>query len=153
MSFSYLWGSNFFRVQAWAKSFSLYSKIHKAVASLSVYSSASPCPLSVKTLTYFLKSSKISGHLLLKHSQDASVSSCVPKLQEGNWQVQEAVHACENDLKHKSIIEHHQHSCHGLGYIKTSKVSSNKSSKTTGHLFPAITKKLGIHMPFPRQCS
>ena len=52
----------------------------------------------------------MSGHLLLKHSRDPSVSSCVPKLQAGNWQVEEAVQACETDLKHKSLIGHHQHS-------------------------------------------
>ena len=132
MAFSYLWGSNFFGVQAWAKA-SVYIrkwlKLHKSITSLSFYSSASPCPLPVRSLTSVLKSSKISGHLLLKHSQDASVSSCVPKLQKGNWQVEEAVHACEKYLKHKSIIGHHQHYCHGLGYIKTSKISSDKSSR------------------------
>ena len=69
----------------------------------------------------------MSRHLLLKHSRDPSVSSCVPKLQAGNWQVEEAVHACETDLKHKSVIGNYQHSRHGLGYIKTSKVPSDKS--------------------------
>ena len=96
---------------------------------MSFYSSASPCPLPVRSLTYVLKSSKISGHLLLKHLQDPSVSSCVPKLQAGHWQVEEAVQACETDLRHKSIIGHHQHSPHGLGYIKSSKVPSDKSSR------------------------
>ena len=74
-------------------------KLHKSIASLSFYSSASPSPLPVRTSV--LKSSKISGHLLLKHSRHASVSSCVPKLQAGNCQVEEAVQACETDLKHK----------------------------------------------------
>ena len=96
---------------------------------MSFYSSASPCPLPVRSLTSVLKSSKISGHLLLKHSQDPSVSSCVPKLQAGHWQVEEAVQACETDLRHKSIIGHHQHSHHGLGYIKSSKISPDKSSR------------------------
>ena len=89
-------------------------KLHKSITSLSFYSSASPCPLPVRILKYVPKFSKISRHLLLKHSQDASVSSSVPKLQAGNWQVEEAVRACETDLKHKSIIGHHQHSCHRL---------------------------------------
>ena len=60
-------------------------KLHKSIAILSFYSSASPCPLLVRSLTSVLKSSKISRHLLLKHSRDASVSSSVPKLQSGNW--------------------------------------------------------------------
>ena len=104
-------------------------KLHKSITSLLFYSSASPCPLLVRSLTSVLISSKISGHLLLRHSWDASVSSCVPKLQAGNWQVVKAVQACETDLKYKSIIGHHQHSRHGLGYIKTSKVPSDKSSR------------------------
>ena len=104
-------------------------KLHKSIISFSFYSSASPCPLPVRSLTSVLKSSNISGHLLLKHLRDPSVSSCVPKLPAGNWQVAEAVQACEKDLKHNSIIGHHQHSCHGLGYIKTSKVPSDKSSR------------------------
>ena len=48
--------------------------------------------------------------MLQKHSQDTSVSSCVRQLQAGNWQVEEAVWACETD----PIIGHHQHNCHGL---------------------------------------
>ena len=104
-------------------------KLYKSITSLPFYSSASHCPLPVRSQTSVLKSSKISRHLLLKQSRDASVSSCVSKLQADNWQVDEAVHACETDIKHKSITGHHQHSCHGLGYIKTSKVPSDKSSR------------------------
>ena len=104
-------------------------KLHKSIASLSFYSSVSPCPLPVRSLTSVLKSSNISRHLLLKHSQDPSVSSCVPKLQAGHWQVEEAVQACETDLIHKPIIGYHQHSRHGLGYIKSSKVPLDKSSR------------------------
>ena len=96
---------------------------------LPFYSSASPCPLPVRSLTSVLKSSKISGHLLLKHSQDLSVSSCVPKLRAGHWQVEEAVQACETHLRHKSLTGHYQHSRHGLGYIQSSKVPSDKSSR------------------------
>ena len=96
---------------------------------MSFYSSASPCPLPVRSLTSVLKSSQISGHLLLKYSRDPSVSSCVPKLQPGHWQVEEAVQACETDLRHKSIIGDHQHSRHGLGYIKSSKIPPDKSSR------------------------
>ena len=104
-------------------------KLHKSITSLSFYSSASPCPLPVRSSTSVLKSSKISRHLLLKHSWDPSVSSCVPKLQAGHWQVEGAVQACETDLRHKSIIRHHQHSRHGLGYIKSSKIPPDKSSR------------------------
>ena len=90
-------------------------KLHKSIATFLFYSSASPSPFPVRSLTSVLKSPKISRHVLLKHSRDPSVSSCVPKLQTGHWQVEEAVWACETDLKLKSIVGHHQHSCHGLG--------------------------------------
>ena len=43
--------------------------------------------------------------------------------------MKEAVQACQTDLRHKSIIGHHQHSRYGLGYIKSSKIPSNKSSR------------------------
>ena len=84
-----------------------------------------PLSITCKKLKICSQSSKISSHLLLKHPPDVSVSS----LQPGNWKVEETVQACETDLKHKPIIGHHQHSRHGLGYIKTSKVPSHKSSR------------------------
>ena len=118
-----------------------------------VYSSASPCPLPVRSLTFVLKSSKISGYVLLKHSQDPSVSSCVPKLQAGHSQVEKAVQACETDLRHKSITGHHQHSCHGLGYSESSKVPSDKSSRDYRTFISSRHKEIDNHMPFPRQCS
>ena len=96
---------------------------------MSFYSSASPCLLPVRSLTSVLKSSKIIGHLLQKHSRNPSVSSCVPNLQAGHWLVEEAVQACETDLRHKSITGYHQHSRHGLGYIKSSKIPPDKSSR------------------------
>ena len=101
-------------------------KLHKFITSLLFYSC--PCPLPVRNLTSLLKSSKISRDIVIKNSQDLSVSSCVPKLQAVNWQVEKAVQACETDLRHKSIVEHHKHICHGLEYIKSSKFPFEKSS-------------------------
>ena len=50
-----------------------------------------------------------------------------------NLKVEKAVQASETDLRHKSIVKsslgHHQHSRHGLGYIKSPKVPSDKSSR------------------------
>ena len=67
-------------------------KLDKSTTSFSVYSSASPCQLHVRSLRNVLKSSKISGNLLLKYSQDPS------KLQTDNWQVEEAVQTFETDV-------------------------------------------------------
>ena len=66
--------------------------LHHSTSSLCFYSSVSPCPLPVKSLSSALKASKISGHLLLRNSQDPLVSSCIPKLQAGTWKVQDAVY-------------------------------------------------------------
>ena len=46
---------------------------HHSMSSLCFYSVDSPCPLPIKSLTSVLKDSKISGHLLLKHT-DAQLS-------------------------------------------------------------------------------
>ena len=66
--------------------------------------------------------------MISSYLQDPSVSSCVPRLQTGHWQVEKAVQACKIDLRYKSIIGHHQHSHNGLRYIKSSKVPSDKLS-------------------------
>ena len=58
--------------------------LHNSMSSLCFYSADSPCPLPIKSLTSVLKASKISGHLLLKHSHDPLVSSCPPKLKAGS---------------------------------------------------------------------
>ena len=73
--------------------------LHHSTSSLCFYSSASLCPLPVKSLSSALKASRISGHLLLRNSQDPLVSSCVPKLRTGTWKVEDAVLSCENDIK------------------------------------------------------
>ena len=65
--------------------------LHHSTSSLCFYSSASPCPLPIKSLSSALKASKISGHLLLRNSQDPLISSCVPKLQTGAWKVEDTV--------------------------------------------------------------
>ena len=48
-------------------------------------------------------------------------------MQIGSWQVEEAVQACEADLKNKSVIGHHQRSAMGWDMFKSSKVPSDKS--------------------------
>ena len=73
--------------------------LHHSTSSLCFYSSASLFPLAIKSSSSALKASKISGHLLLRNSQDRLVSSCVPKLQTGICKVEDAVLSCENDIK------------------------------------------------------
>ena len=103
--------------------------LHHSTSSLCFYSSASPCLLPIKSLSSALKASKISGHLLLRNSQDPLVSSCVPKLQTGTWKVEDAVMSCENDIKINQVYGNGHHNNHGLGYTTTPKVPRNQSSK------------------------
>ena len=58
---------------------------HSSTTDLSFYFSISPCALPIKSLTSILKSSKISGHLLLRDSKDSLVSSVSPNLKSGHW--------------------------------------------------------------------
>ena len=105
------------------------SSAEDSTSSLCFYSSASPCPLPIKSLSSALKASKISGHLLLRNSQDPLVSSCVPKLRTGTWKVEDAVLSCENNIKISQVCGNGHHSKHGLGYTTTPKVPKNQSSK------------------------
>ena len=118
MANSYLWASKL--EQKASVYIRKWFKLHKSIRSLSFYSSASPCSLPVRSLTSVLKFIRISGHLLLKHLPGPSVSSCVPKLQAGNWEVEQVVQTCEADLRHNSIIGNHQHTHLGMRYIKSS---------------------------------
>ena len=103
--------------------------LHHSTSSLCFYSSASPCPLPIKSLSSALKVSKISGHLLSRNSQDPLVSSCVPKLRTGTLKVEDAVLSCENDIKIRQVCGNGHHNKHGLGYTTTPKVPKNQSSK------------------------
>ena len=103
--------------------------LHHSTSSLSFYSSASPCPLPIKSFSSALKAPKISGHLLLRNSQDPLVSSCVPKFRTGTWKVEDAVLSCENDIKIRQVCGSGHHNKHGLGYTTTPKVPKNQSSK------------------------
>ena len=103
--------------------------LHHSTSSLCFDSSASPCPLPIKSLSSALKASKISGHLLSRNSQDPLISSCVPKLQTGAWKVEDTVLSCENDIKFNKICGSQYNNRLGLGYTATPKVRINKSSK------------------------
>ena len=103
--------------------------LHHSTSSLCFYSSVSPCPLPIKSLSSALKASKISGHLLLRSSQDTLVSGCIPKLQTGTWKVEDAVSYCENDIKINQVCGNSHHNRQGLGYTTIPNVPRHKSSK------------------------
>ena len=102
---------------------------HHSTSSLCFYSPVSLCPLPIKNLSSALKASKISGHLLLRNSQDPLVSGYFPKLQIGMWKVEDAAWSGKNDIKINQVWGNNHHNRHGLGYITMPKVLRNKSSK------------------------
>ena len=57
--------------------------IHHSTTNLCLYSSTSPCPLPLKSLTSILKSTKVSGHLLLRESADKQISKSACQLKCG----------------------------------------------------------------------
>ena len=104
-------------------------RLHRSISSLCFYSSASPCPLPIRSLTSVLKSAKISGHLLLRDSKDPLVSSFAPKLKTGQWKVDEAVASTESDMHLNQICGHYQFGRQGLRYIPSNKVPKDKATK------------------------
>ena len=120
----------------------MWLNIHNSTSSLCFYSSASPCPLSIKSLSSALKASKISGHLLLRNSQDPLISSCLPKLQTGAWKVEDTVLSCESDIKFNKICGSHYNNRLGLGYTTTAKVPKKNLQKTTGDIYQTTTEQL-----------
>ena len=78
--------------------FQKWLHLHHSTSSLCFYSSVSPCPLQIKSLSSALKTSKTCGHLLLR-SQDLLVSVCIPKLRTGIWKVEDAVKMALKSIK------------------------------------------------------
>ena len=69
----------------------------------------------MKPLTAILKSSKISGHLLLRDSDDPIVSSTNPKLKSGKWNVESATNIAEAEIAFLKIRGTCQTGRSGLG--------------------------------------
>ena len=66
-------------------------RIHHSTTSICLYSSSSPCPLPLKSLTSVLKATKVSGHLLLRESSDTSIPNSANHLKCGLWNVSDEV--------------------------------------------------------------
>ena len=90
-------------------------RLHHSTTNISLYSSISPCPLPIKSLTSVLKTAKVSGHLLLRESSDEFVSSCNPTLKSGFWNVAEAVITAESKLEFQKLLGYHQTNRAGFG--------------------------------------
>ena len=87
-----------------------------------MYSSTSPCPLPIKSLTSILKAAKVSVHLLLRDSLDPLVNISVPHLKVGEWKVEDVVKQGEDKIEFEKVLGYHQHNHAGLGSIKQTEV-------------------------------
>ena len=101
--------------------------LHSSTTSISLYSSCSPCPLPVKKLTAVLKSSKLSGHLLLRDSQDPLIVSSCPRLKSGQWDAESSSKTSEAELIYQKIRGSVQVGRSGLGSSKQLVICSKKS--------------------------
>ena len=73
--------------------------IHHSATNICLYSSTSPCLLPLKSLTSILKSTKVSGHLLLRESADKQISTSASQLKCAFWDIAEAVVDAESRLE------------------------------------------------------
>ena len=94
---------------------------------MAVYSSISPCPLPIKSLTFILKSSKSSGDLVLWDSKDPLVSSVSPSLKSGHWKATSATQITEAELKFRKKRRPLHLGRSGLGNVKPSPVPEEGS--------------------------
>ena len=101
--------------------------IHHSTTNICLYSSTSPCPLPFKSLTSILKSTKVSGHLLLRESADKQISKSAPQLKCGFWDVAEAVVDAESRLEFQKVIGYHQTSRVGFGSFKSPSIPRRNS--------------------------
>ena len=88
-----------------------------------------PCPLSLKSLTSILKSTKVSGHLLLRESADKQISESTCQLKISFWDVPEAVVDAESRLGFQKVIGYHQNSTAGFGSFKSPSIPLRNSHK------------------------
>ena len=101
--------------------------IHHSMTNISLYSSTSPCPLPLKSLTSILKSTKVSGHLLLRKSSDKQISESASQFKYGFWDVAEAVVDAENRLEFQKVIGYYQTSRAGFGSFESPSIPRRNS--------------------------
>ena len=102
-------------------------KLHNSTSNISLYSSVSPCPLPLKSLSAIQKAAKVSGHLLLRDSADDYVSQAHVELKAGNLAVSENVKEAEELLDFKKVLGYHQTNKAGFGSLSIPEVPPKRS--------------------------
>ena len=101
--------------------------LHHSTTNICLYSSSSPCPLPIKSLTSVWKSAKVSGQLLLRDSSDPVIADANISLKAGKWQVKNAVDLAENNLEFNKILGYHQNHRAGFGSLSIPEVPPKQS--------------------------
>ena len=60
-------------------------RLYNYTTNICLYATTSPCPLPIKSLASFTKSSKLNGKLLPRESRDPFISSGSVSLNAGKW--------------------------------------------------------------------
>ena len=103
--------------------------IHHSTTNICLYSSTSSCPLPLKSLTSILKSTKVSGHLLLRESADKQISKSASQLKCGFWDISKVVADAESRLEFQKVIGYHQTSRAGFGAFKSPSIPCRNSQE------------------------
>ena len=115
--------------------------IHHSTTNICLYSPISPCPLPLKSLSSVLRSSKISGHLLLRDSNDPKVSSANPAISAGLWHADGPTSIAESELNFMKIKGATNPGKCGLGIVKTPQIPP-KGSHSYRKLVSATSQKI-----------
>ena len=102
-------------------------KIHLSTTDICLYSPISPCPMPLKSLTNVLRSSKISGHLVLRDSKHPLVSSANPNIQAGLWDAKTSSSIAEAELNFLKMRGPANFSQQGVGIIKALQIPPKQS--------------------------
>ena len=113
-------------------------QIHRSTSNFCLYSLISPCPLPIKKLS-ILKSSKVSGQLLLRDSLEWIVPASI-EITGGKWSASEAIKDAESGLEFLKILGYHQNNWVRLGFITTQKIPP-KNTQDYGKLTSCVVEK------------
>ena len=114
-------------------------RLHHSTTNICLYSSISPCPLPIKSLTSVLKAANVSGHRLLRESADEFVASCSPALKSGFWNVSDAVVTAESRLEFQKLLGYHQTNRSGFGSFHQPEIP-HKDSHAYRKLISSVLK-------------
>ena len=116
--------------------------LHHSTTNICFYSSSSPCPLPIKSLTSIFKSCKISGLLLLRDSRDPLVSGNKPNLKSGSWNANGAVRSAESEINFRKLRGPTQFGRAGIGTTPRKSIPNDKHSHEYRKLISETSKEI-----------